>query len=102
MTACDIFVLHNYSHNGFGIAVVAVPPGETPWRRLHEWFVAQNYKTPEQATDYYRVVDQQIGAATEPGVIVVAEYFDGILQTGRKPPKKTDYGEWGNAPPGIR
>lgn len=99
---CDICVLHHYANNGFGIAVVAVQPGETPWRRLQEWFVANNYKSPEKAVDPYRLVDLHIGMATEPGVIVVAEYFDGALASGRKPWKKTDYGEWGNAVQGVK
>lgn len=84
MVTNDLVVLmDSTSKNGFALAVVAVAPGESPWRYLYEWYVHQGFKHPEQAVQKYEWVTRKEGGAVgDSGVIVVAEWYDGVLSTG--------------------
>lgn len=86
----DIYILLCQANNGFGMAVVAAPPGDHPYRWLAEWFARKHYKQPFQAAREYTIVDRLDGVANHTGVIAVCEYFDGAQVYGRGDPKRYD------------
>ncbi len=91
MPKYDIYILAEYSRNGFGVAVISASPGESPYTYLAQWFQKEGFKFPMKAAKMYRVVDRELDVALKPGVISVATYYDGDAHFGRARPDRGGY-----------
>ena len=80
----DIYILKTESLGGFRLAVVGVPPGDTPYGPLIGWFESQA-QNPRKEAERFEVVDRIEAGTTVSGVIAVAEYDRGSLAYGRTP-----------------
>ena len=93
-----IVILTCEAANGFGIAVVGVPPGEDPYRRMLKWFDEHGDKyAAKRVRRDYEVSDIHEFGTDIDGVITMAEYFDGASSYGRKEQTRYDYFQEGLA-----
>lgn len=86
-----LHVLVCEASNGFGQVIVAVPPGDDPFRWASSWF-QQRYKKPlDYLRQNYKHHDIMEFATDREGVISVVEYFDGAASYGRQRPTRYDF-----------